>query len=249
MNLEKQIFDKLKPYCNKERAEHDLGYMNTKYELLGCNMPTVRQVAKEVYREVDNLDHRTRSKMIDEVWRSSNVFDVLYVCLIYFDNRRGKNDLGDWRLLKNWSIKIDNWGHSDQLSNIFADLLDRYPKQIYPMLQHWNKSKLPWQRRLSLVSLLGYASQRHQFLPVSKILPLVQFCLTDDHFYVQRAVGWTLRECGHIYPKEAKAFVKKYILELSPVAFTTATEKWDQKEKEPLKRVRKARRATGARRS
>ncbi|MCH8049672.1 DNA alkylation repair protein [Patescibacteria group bacterium] len=239
-NLEKIILRKLKPHEDKKRAEHYVGYINSAYSLLGCNMPTIRRVAREIASEFDHLPWRQQRRRLTDLWKRSEIFDVLYVMLIIYSNRQKQNDLSDWRILKSWSSKIDNWAHSDTLSDMIASQLERYPKEIYSVMKQWNRSKNPWQRRLSLTSLLYYSTYRSYPLKPDKILPLIKARLDDQDIYVQKAVGWALRECGNCYPKETGNFIKKYVTDLSSIAFTTSTEKWSRKEKEPLKKKRKA---------
>lgn len=234
MNLHKHINTLLLKGKNKKRAEHSIGYMNSQWKFLGCSMPFIRKTAKDIFSSLPK-DHKQVRKHLHEIWNSSEIFETLLVPLIYFEKQKGKNDLSDWKLLKTWSKKIENWAHSDLLSNIYADLLERFPEKIYPVFEKWNVSKYPWQRRLSLTSLLLYSSQRKKVLPFSKIICLIKARLSDDHPYVQKAVGWTLRECHNVYPKQTKDFVKKHICDLSSIAFCTATEKWKKEEKEKMK--------------
>ncbi len=238
MKLEGKILKKLQPFSNKKRAEHDRGYTNTKLELLGCTMPQIRQVAREIVVYLPKSDANKR-KSLHELWQQSKVFDVLHLPLIYFQSRKKKNNLVDWRTLKNFSEKIDNWAHSDCLSDSIATLLENYPDKIYPELKRWNKSNNSWQRRLSLTSLIYYAPQRKNPLPYSKIFPLVKNRLADTDPYVQKAVGWTLRETHKLYPEKTKKFVFDHANQLSAVAFSYATEKWSKQEKETLKKLRK----------
>lgn len=228
-SAEKNILTALKPHANEKRAQHSVGYMNTRYAILGCNMPSIRAVAKE-FSDIPIAE-------LNATWKNSNTFDVLYVLLIIQSKR--ELTLQDWPRLKRWSTRIDNWAHSDTLSEIIARLLEQHPKQIYPDLKKWNTSKLPWQRRLSLTSLLYYSAMRSEYLPHNKILPLVKARLQDEHVYVQKAVGWTLRECGNVYPTVTKKFIRTHGTKLSAIAFSSATEKWNKREKEPLKQQRK----------
>lgn len=228
-SIENSILSALKPHASKVRAEHDAGYMKTRYRILGCNMPSIRAVAKE-FSELSD-------KELDNTWKTSNSFDVLYVLLIILSKRT--LPLKDWPRLKRWSKRIDNWAHSDTLSEMIARLLESHPAKIYPDLKRWNTSRLPWQRRLSLTSLLYYSAMRSRHLPHAKILPLVKARLADNDTYVQKAVGWTLRECGNIYPDVTKKFIRTNATKLSSIAFSSATEKWTKAEKEPLKQLRK----------
>ena len=240
MTLERSILKRLKPHCNPKRAAHDVGYVKSQLPTLGCSIPTVRKVAKQTFAELSTeYSHAQIRKMVSTVWKTAKTHDVMTVCLLYFSARKPQNDLSDWRVLKSWSTRIDNWAHSDVLSDIYADLLERHRKEVYPTFKEWNTHREDWKRRLSLTSLLYYSNSRNNALPVKKILPLVKARISDEHFYVQRAVGWTLRECGNLYPKPTEVFIKKHLTDLSSIAFTTATEKWSKTKKEPLKRARK----------
>lgn len=67
---------------------------------------------------------------------------------------------------------------------------------MYPQLETWNASESEWLRRISIVSLIHYNGKNAVFMTLDKVLPLVSNCLEDDRHYVQKAVGWELREMG-----------------------------------------------------
>lgn len=240
MQLEKKIYALLKPHADTRRASFSVNYLNTEYKIMGCNMPSIRSTSAAVIKELEStMTHAEIRKALTDLWMVTDNFDVAMTPLIYFQKRKGQNDLSDWRVLKNWSKRIDNWAHSDMLSDVLSDLLERFPAEIYPMMKRWNVAKLPWQRRLSLTNLLYYSQLRKlRPLPASKILPLIKARMFDNHFYVQRAVGWTLRECHNLYPEKTETFVTKHVTDLSSFAFSAATEKYSKAKKTQLKKVR-----------
>lgn len=242
MDLEREILRKLKPHANPKRAAHDVGYLNSQFPTLGVSIPNIRKIAKEIARMYEGNHVQTRNDL-SRLWKKSNTHDVLSVPLYYFALRKPENTLADWRTIKTWASRIDNWAHSDVLSDIISDLLERHPREVLPVLKTWNRSRQPWKRRLSLTSLVYYANLRKRVPPIQTILSLVRPCIADDHFYVQRAVGWILREVRHVYPKDVDAFVKKHLSGFSSIAFTTATEKYPPALKERLKNARRQARA------
>lgn len=159
--------------------------------------------------------------------------------LFYSERRIGRNTLIDWRFLKSWTAKIENWEHSDNYAKIIADLHERFPAQIFPTLLRWNRSANPWLRRLSVTSLFCYSTLRHHQPPLTKVLTLVRPLIKDHHPYVTKAVGWTLREAGNVYPKQVFHFLKQYAPRLAAVTFSYATEKLPAAKKQVLKRIRK----------
>ena len=68
---------------------------------------------------------------------------------------------------------------------------------------------------------------------------LVSPLLNDKEYFVQKAVGWTLRESYNVYPKQTYQFIEENIKHISPTAFTTCLEKMTEKQKLILKQKRK----------
>ncbi|WP_449436610.1 DNA alkylation repair protein [Pedobacter steynii] len=63
--------------------------------------------------------------------------------------------------------------------------------------------------------------------------------IQDKDYFVQKGLGWALREVGNIYPEETMAFLHKNCINLHSVAFTTAIEKISPELKNTLKLQRK----------
>ena len=141
--------------------------------------------------------------------------------------------------VKTWIKRCDSWEHSDDLSKIYADTLEANPEWVLPQLEKWNRSKNPWQRRQSVVSLLEYAQKRHQVLPFAQLMSFIEPLLDDDEYYVQKGVGWTLREVYNVYPDEMISFFTSRYLQIQPTAWSAATEKLDKKLKKDLNLRRK----------
>jgi len=239
MNLEEALLTQLAQHANAAHAKHAVSYHKSSFPILGCSMPALRSIATHTWDDAaKNRSHSRIRTIATKTWKATNSHEVMTICLLYFSNRKSENTLADWRVLKTWAQKIDNWAHSDMLSDIYADLFDRH-RELYDTFQTWNANRHPWKRRLSLTSLYYYSSMRKNPLSAKRVLPLVRARLHDEHFYVQRAVGWTLRECGNLHPKPTEAFVQKYVHDLSSIAFTTATERWQKQKKNPLLKHRK----------
>jgi 3-methyladenine DNA glycosylase AlkD len=77
-------------------------------------------------------------------------------------------------------------------------------------------------------------------MPPGRVLPLVTTCLADEREYVQNAVGWLLRELGHAYPVEVRAYLEKHIATISAVAFRRAIERRSPGVKAELRALREA---------
>lgn len=202
-------------------------------------MPDLRSAHKEGF-SFSKAPSEDVAKIWDSIWKTSDCYEVLALALMYFDDPKRKMELeGHWSMLKTWAARIDNWAHSDTLCGIYSRIHEARPKVVYATFKTWNRSLNPWLRRISIVSLFYYARQRKKVPSFDVVISLLKPQIDYDHYYVQKGVGWTLRECGKVYPKETLSFLNKNISQLSSTAFSTATEKISAGTKKNLLKSRK----------
>ncbi len=214
-------------------------YIGTECNFIGLSVPKQREVFK-ANADFKEFTLEQQLEIWDEIWQHSNLYESLTQALFFVSKYRDKFDTKTlFTITKNWISKVDNWAHSDGLSDLFSYLLEKDVALVYPQIKNWNTSANPWERRQSLVGLLEYSKKRKKFLPVNKMLPLVKPLLSDENYFVQKGLGWTLREIGNVYPKETWDFLVKHHKQISSVAFSAAIEKLSVKEKEELKLLRK----------
>ena len=208
---------------------------------LGITFPDLRRRVRQGF-SFYRLPEEQGLEVWDTLWRTSSYGDVLFAALeFYAPIVRKQVSPGLWSVVRQWSNRIDNWCHSDGLSALYSRILESYPAEVYPQLISWNHTEGEWLRRISLVSLIHYSGKNAVFLPPEKVLPLVSNCLDDHRYYVQTAVGWVLREMGHIYGNEIIKYLKSHAERISTPAFSRAIERYTSKERTRLRDMRKHR--------
>jgi 3-methyladenine DNA glycosylase AlkD len=234
--IEKQPYDKVSGHTDLK------SYIGTQYEVIGLSVPMQRSILKTGYT-FSTLTLQDQLPVWDAIWKNADVYEVLSQCIYFVERNLLKLDANElWEVVRLWVKKIDNWAHSDGLSDIYAHLMEKMPEKIYGQYKLWNKSENPWERRQSLVGMLLYSKKRKTLLPAAKLLDMVGPLIADKDYFVQKGLGWALREIGNIYPEETMAFLNKHCTILHSVAFTTAVEKIDVQIKEMLKARRKEQR-------
>ncbi len=212
--------------------ESGLGRLRT------ISAPQQRRAAKAGY-SFSGSRPGTLIRIWDHIWRSSDLMEVMHQALYTYQHKPLQKQ--EFTKIRYWIDCCTCWEHSDDLSKIYADVTERNPEWILPTLQRWNKSRNPWKRRQSVVALIEYASKCTRFLPFEVMISQVESLLDDEGYYVQKGVGWTIREIGHAYPDQIRRFMERHAARLSPQAWTGATKKLDRAQKEPLKALRNAR--------
>ena len=217
-------------------------YIGTSYDFIGLSVPTQRKL----FKSKPDFTHLGLSEQLtvwNEIWLHTQVYEVMTQALFFVEAHKTHFDSKTlFKTLATWVTKVDNWAHSDGLSGIYSYLLEQEPRDVYQQLKKWNVSENPWERRQSLVALLEYSKKRKHILPAPKLLNMIKPLLNDENYFVQKGIGWTLRETGNVYPAETWNFLVQHHAEISSHAFTAAIEKLAIPKKETLKKLRKKKR-------
>ncbi|MDB5008950.1 MAG: alkylation repair enzyme [Mucilaginibacter sp.] len=215
-------------------------YIGTQYDFVGLSVPAQRAIFKAGF----GFNERSLEQQLntwDRLWKTSRQYEIMNFALMFVSKHlTAFEPYFIWNIVKDWVQQVDNWAHSDGLSAIYAHLLEKEPHAVYTQYKLWNTSVNPWERRQSIVGLLYYSKLRKINMPFEKLLAMMSTLLTDENYFVQKGVGWTLREMGNIYPAETLAFLNARNAAIHPIAFTAAIEKLDAATKDELKQLRKA---------
>jgi len=203
------------------------------------NARAQRKLFKQGY-SFSNNDSFEQLNIWDYIWNNSSDFWIKIQAFLFCESQMKNKDflINSWDTIKNWQTQVDNWGHCDGLSKIYTKILELSPGKVLKQLKIWNKSKNQWDKRQSLVSLLYFSRTKNTILDFEIIIQFIDNLLIDKEYYVQKAVGWSLKESYNVYPKETLNYLEKNIKNISSIAFSPATEKLQKHEKEKLKKIR-----------
>jgi 3-methyladenine DNA glycosylase AlkD len=205
-----------------------------------ANVPAHRKASKHLYSFGDG-PFGEQLLVWDQIWKNTRGFWVRVHATFFLERHLKKNEHLEamWPVIVEWQDSVDDWGLCDALAKVYTKILVVAPDKVYRVLEQWNKDEDLWKRRQSVVSLLYYSRTKKSYLSFAKISALITPLLGDKEYYVQKGVGWALRELRNVYPKEAHAYLTKHIRAVSPIAFTISAEKMSEAEKNVLKALRK----------
>jgi 3-methyladenine DNA glycosylase AlkD len=224
MNEIEHIRKKLVELGNKERSEHGKKYLSSPYNLYGNKIPDVRAVSNEFKK----LDFYSALNLVDELWNSGN-HEEMWIALHLLTFHLKKNPTEVWKFMMQRIEKAKTWDLTDELSaHVFGPILvDKI--NLMSEIKKLSESKNPWFRRISIVSNLNLIKKNK----IELTLRLAEKLVYDDDVYVQKGVGWMLREVGKKNRLAAREFILMHI-DMKPQAFSYATEKMIE-----LRKIRK----------
>jgi 3-methyladenine DNA glycosylase AlkD len=236
-----QLILSLTPKRTAHIQEKYVGAGVSPYRFLNLSMPQVREFAKTRFSF-----HQDRSvwKSWNHIWNSTEIYDLLTAAIIWASGQSLEDQWKNRKILLGWSTKANNWALADGLCSIYAELFEAHPKEMLVTLEKWSRSKNPWQQRMSIVSLFYYARLRERHASYALAEKLILRQLDHEHYYVQKAVGWALRETWNVYPERTFKLLRKIAARIPPAGWTAATEKLTQKHKAELAKLRSAKRTS-----
>jgi len=204
------------------------------------NVPLHRKESKKRYT-FSKLPFVEQLHIWDRLWHTENNF-WLRLHAFFFLERHLKQETElrkMWPVIVAWQDQIDDWGLCDALAKVYTKILEVMPTEVYTQLQEWNTDPNLWKRRQSLVSLLYYSRTKKTYLTFDQITWLITPLLQDKEYYVQKGLGWTLRELHTVYPQQTLSYLNHHIKQVSSIAFTIAIEKMNTSQKDQFKALRR----------
>lgn len=101
---------------------------------------------------------------------------------------------------KSWWDSVDHI-----VSHWLGPYFKLFPEKMFPVTTKWNLSDNRWLQRCSIIFQNAYKKDTDTILLSKYIL----HCAGSKEFFVQKAIGWALREYSKTDAKWVKNFVKK----------------------------------------
>lgn len=222
------------------KAKQREAYMKSAMPVRGLTVPTLRGFLKNGF-SFSSRSFAEQYPIWERLWLEGRTHEsrALAAFWVEGDHEDAPEPSEFFKKVAPWSKEIFCWDVSDLLSGLHARLLEAVPEVVLPQLRTWNHSRNPWLRRQSIVSLIFQAKLRERVPSAPVVLELVENLLGDPDHYVQKGVGWCLREASVVHPGAVESFLRRRVERIDPTAWASASEKLAPEFKAELAAVRK----------
>lgn len=214
-------------FRNPERAIWDVGYHKSKREHWGVKAPDLEPIVKQI---VFGGDEATLLALAGELW-NTGVFDLMIAAARILGSKKISGSKQTWQMIKVFMKDVDGWALEDTLARAAWKCIDENPR-ILDELEKWTKHKNFWMRRAALIFTLPFAKPGKD---PERMLEWAGGYSTDREWFIQKAIGWWLRDLGAHNPQRVIKFLNQHWPQLQYVAKKESTRKLDQKY---LKKIR-----------
>lgn len=207
-----KIAEKFKQNANAENAKPMKAYMKNRFEYFGIKSPERKIILKEFFVKNSLPEFEDLEPIVVKC------FSLPEREFQYFAIELCGKFKKEWReetlsLFEKMATTKSWWDSVDYIKSVcLKDYFLRFPEKLYEITQRWIDSENIWLQRLSVIFQLGYKDKTDVELLMRNILQLND----SKEFFVQKAIGWALRDYARTDAEFVKNFVAKH--ELKPLS-------------------------------
>lgn len=196
----KKIFESKE---DKENAIAMSKYMRNMFEFYG--LPTPKR--KEVYN--DFIKKEKKSKIIDwdflDKCYEDDHREFQYLVYDYLLAMKQYVSYDDIFKIREYIVNKSWWDTIDFLCKVIGDVELRDYK-VKDLMLEWSEDDNIWIKRTAIEHQLNLKDKTDYEL----LEKIIVNCFGTDEFFINKAIGWALREYSKTDPKWVKNFINKY---------------------------------------
>jgi len=194
------IFGILRAAADPEKAVSMKAYIRDQFDYLGIPTPIRRKLSRDFIKAQKAVDWTFISKCWEQPER-----EFQYLAVDCLDKLKSTLLPADVPKLQKLITTKSWWDTVDALDVVMSDIALRWP-EVNDTLLKWSTGENIWLRRVAI---------DHQLLRKDKTdTALLERVIVNNfggsEFFINKAIGWSLREFSKTDPEWVRAFIGKY---------------------------------------
>lgn len=211
-----KLFEKLETEKNEQQAIKMSSYMKDNFPFLGIPKPRLNEIIKP-YIKSATKDAQVDWDFIDLCWKKE-YREAQYVGAEYIYAIQKKLTDNDVKRIKKLIVTKSWWDISDGLDKVIGNLSLKYPSVNDGMLS-WSSCDNIWLRRVSI----NYQQKLKEKTNTELLEKIICNNLGTDEFFINKAIGWSLRDYSKVNPEWVRSLLTKYESNLSKLSINEAS--------------------------
>lgn len=205
--LEREFNQKSDP----ERGEGMSKYMKNRFQYFGINSPKRKEIQRIWISGLPkDLSNENRWEIIEKLWEKDER-EFQYVAIDWMNNWNKKHISSDDADRLEWLIVNKSWWDSvDSIaSNYLGSYCMKFPIEAKKLIEDWRHSENMWLNRSCLIFQLKYGNN----VDFELLKSLIKQYKEVKEFFIQKAIGWSLRQYSKFNASEVRYFVEEQNLQ------------------------------------
>ena len=198
------------------QAERMKAYMRNLFDFYGLQKDKRAELSSPFLKELINSSDENINEVVKFLWKQPHR-ECQYVAMEYIFKMHKKWTPDTLHLFEYMLAQKSWWDTVDFIaSTLIGKLLQKYPNLILSSVERWDADKSFWFHRTTLIFQLKYGAKTDQHL----LFVQCEKHLSSKEFFMQKAVGWALRQYSKFNADAVRKFVDAH--QLSTVSLREA---------------------------
>lgn len=211
-----QLFQLFEENRNEERARQMSAYMRNLFPFLGIQTPKRRELSREFLKEA-RKKQAVDWEFVKRCWAKEER-EYQYLALDYLKRMEKWLTAQDTVKLKELALDKSWWDTVDVIDKLIGNIALNHPK-INEKLLEWSVADNIWLRRIAINHQRG----RKEKTDTQLLEKVIVNNLGQTEFFIQKAIGWALREYSKTDPEWVRRFIKKHEGKMAPLSIREAS--------------------------
>ena len=202
------IIEKFEANRNEEQAGPMTAYMKNHFPFLGIKSPLRKQLLKEQFAEYALPDPE---QLFEEVWKlyDQPEREYQYAAIALLEKMKKYLTIEDLPALRQLIETKSWWDSVDSIApKSVGDVVKLDREYGEKVMREWSKSDNMWTNRSAILHQLKFKQEMNTEL----LFEIIQQHSGSTEFFIQKAIGWSLREYAKTNPDLVKSFVEDHPL-------------------------------------
>lgn len=212
-----EILRILSENADEKQATKMAAYMQNLFPFAGIPKPKLKVLIRPFIRQTakEPLDWELLFKLWNADYREAQ-----YTALEFLSAHRKKLTSADMAPLKILITAKSWWDTVDMLDAFIGEIVKKDTSLKAEMLA-WATDENLWLRRVAIDFQQGYKADTDQAL----LAEIVSLNFGSREFFINKAIGWSLREYGKTNPEWVKRFIAENSGKMAPLSVREATKR------------------------
>lgn len=188
---------------NEENAGPMKKYMKDHFPFLGIKSPLRKELEKQFFKETGILKEPFDKDFVTGLWEKDER-EYHYTAITYIGKFIKKLPKEVIPFLEKLITTKSWWDSVDSIAPLVGELARKYPEIIEETINGWSVDDNNWLRRSAILFQLKYKQQTNEALLYEYIVKNTD----SKEFFIQKAIGWALREYSKTNPVSVKEFIE-----------------------------------------
>lgn len=210
-----KIAEQLLEVADSKKAEKMAAYMRNQFTFLGISATDRKLICKDFYKAIKG--QAIDWKFVFDCW-DCPYRELQYVAIGYLTVLKKKLIPADISSIQQLAQTKSWWDTIDGLDKLMGEIASNYPETKVILIQ-WSISEDFWLRRIAIDHQL---LRKHE--TDTELLQLIlENNLNQSEFFINKAIGWSLRDYSKVNPEWVKKFINEHREGLSALSIREAS--------------------------